>query len=807
MTTTHLELPFWPTCTKNLSWSADHLVAVAGGDNLAILVPRLGNKGPNDLPWDSVVHRVNYFTANDAPINDPISFPNWSLGEELSLRHIIALDWSPPGLAAFGRCALAVLHSNHILTLWHCEGRPEKKEKWTRNVCIATAVRAFYDALPIAGEDDLSQQAKLEAKQVRYRTRAYAWLPPLRKFYSSILPGFDPFVDRGEQLIAVSTEAGDILILSVYSPFNVLAPDITEWNATVAYRFRLPIEATSASRDRLNSSMTSSAYSPRTFADQLTWSSWDAQNRSQLAYIARGRLYSATVTATYTEKQQVQLAFSGFGEVRLTDGQPVSGPLRFIPDTRSLVLFRDDAVVCVDLSSTAGTRIKSISHHLDGRWDEISGVALTPTPDGESSLNIASLMTSATATTTRLSLSLNEDPGSSSPAWQRGLQEARAKFSAYHNLAGAVQERTLGLTASPLGDFTATCASMQPSDSPAHFIAADQKSIVSITQDTASKGKERETSVHLPSNGGVSPPQDISAETLLLSIRHCFTSVEGLKDTSSTLQGRQQLVASMMETLGLHEFELKEVERAHPPPVIDNVTDLYELQQHGDICLRYVRAQLYYQPTPLRERLERLVYIALQQETGHTLSRAGYLQLIDLVLKLPTDIADGSALSRQILGAMHTMRGKLLGPSAAVSGDSSPLNEACSICKQQLPFESVRWSRCSNGHHFSRCGLTFLSILQAGSSKACGICGVQYLNENVMPEMRRHTKLKAEPAAAPPNDITEQDGGLAEQGGVSGTNGNYLPPEEEKMEPRMSLARLLFASCDRCLLCGGRFVV
>lgn len=811
MSTARVELPFWPTSTCNLSWSADHLVAVAGGDNLAILVPRLSNKGPNDLPWDSIIHRINYFTADEAPINDPISFPNWSLGEELSLRHIIALDWSPPGLAAFGTCALAVLHSNHVLTLWHCEGRPEKKDKWTRNLCLTTAVRAFYDASPVASDDDLDTTAKLEAKQVRYRVRAYAWLPPLRKIYSPILPGFDAFVDRGEQLMAVSTEAGDILIMSVKSPFNVLAPDISEWKASVVYRFRLPTETSPADGDQLTSSMTSSAYPPRTFADQLSWSDWDAHSRSQLAYIARGRLYSATVSATYSAIQQVQLYFTGAGEVRLTTEQPVTGPLRFAPHTRSLILFRDDAVICTNLSSTAGTRITSTSHHLDGRWDEISGVGLTPNAGKDVCVNIASLMSCASAETTRLPFSLKGTIGNQSPAWHRALLGTKANFSTYHTLAGAVQERTWGLASSPLGDFVATCASLQPSDSPAHFIAADQKSIVTFTHEAHGKGKSRKSSNPLPSNGGVSSPENISAETLLLSIRHYLGQSEQWQDT---VQGRRELIDPLIRTLGLDGFHLDGVEHAHPPAGIKDVTDAGELQQHGDMCLRYIRAQLYYQPNILRERLERLLQIALQREPTHALSRAGYLQLTNIILKLPTDIADGSRLSWQILGAMYMMRGKLTAATGATAPGENDvkqhLKEECSICHATLPFESVKWSRCSNGHQFSRCGLTFLSILQAGASKACGICGVQYLNENAISGMREQTKVKdAEPAAAaaPPDGTLEeqnvdpawQDAGPVEQ--------EVTPVVEEKMEPRMSLGRLLFAACDRCLLCGGRFVI
>lgn len=117
MITTRVDVPFWPTATDNLAWSAENLIAVGGGESIAILVPRLNTKGPNSLLWDSIAHRVNLFTTNEIPFAEPLGSVNWSIGEELSLRHVTKLDWSPPGLGRFSTCALAILHSNHVLAL------------------------------------------------------------------------------------------------------------------------------------------------------------------------------------------------------------------------------------------------------------------------------------------------------------------------------------------------------------------------------------------------------------------------------------------------------------------------------------------------------------------------------------------------------------------------------------------------------------------------------------------------------------------------------------------------------------------
>ena len=101
-----VSLPIWPTTLNCLSWSKDNLIAVAAGDQLAILTPRLKEPGPNSTRWDSTLFKANAFTAEEIPLTDPLSFKNFSAGEELSPRHVQTLEWSSPGLARHGGCVL-----------------------------------------------------------------------------------------------------------------------------------------------------------------------------------------------------------------------------------------------------------------------------------------------------------------------------------------------------------------------------------------------------------------------------------------------------------------------------------------------------------------------------------------------------------------------------------------------------------------------------------------------------------------------------------------------------------------------------
>jgi len=81
----------------------------------------------------------------------------------------------------------------------------------------------------------------------------------------------------------------------------------------------------------------------------------------------------------------------------------------------------------------------------------------------------------------------------------------------------------------------------------------------------------------------------------------------------------------------------------------------------------------------------------------------------------------------------------------------------------------------------ARCTLSFLAIQTPGTSKACSICNAQYINESMMPGFKAQDS---------------KDAGTEEDEVMQGTS---------DQEPPLSLARILFAACDRCVCCGGKF--
>ncbi|KAI9780964.1 MAG: hypothetical protein M1839_006403 [Geoglossum umbratile] len=149
------------------------------------------------------------------------------------------------------------------------------------------------------------------------------------------------------------------------------------------------------------------------------------------------------------------------------------------------------------------------------------------------------------------------------------------------------------------------------------------------------------------------------------------------------------------------------------------------------------------------------------------------------------------------------------------------LFERCEICGESVGWQDVATARCANNHIFVRCALTFLAIQGPRISKYCGVCGKEYLREDII----RLEKVG-----------TLDEGGESAQAGIPNTEGLAKVLLEAAMEvgaddtaslpskggrapdspiarelsdmrgAESSLASLLFGACDVCVYCGGKFL-
>ena len=757
MTAARIEVPFWPSSTDNLSWSADNLIAVGGGESIAILVPRLDTKGPNNLPWDSITQRVSLFSTVEIPILNPSSSTNWSVAEELSLRHVASLKWSSPGLGRFNTCALAILHSNHTMAIWECVGQPHIKDKWRRCLLVNHAIQAYYGS---EITDDV------ERRQIRQRIRSFAWAPAVQTKCRSVDRMLDPHLADREHYLALSTDAGDIFILRVDSPYDILDPESLKWRVTVVQCLQLPSEGL-----RSREGFALSGAPPTIGATDLAFSDWSNGSKAHFAYIASGRLYICDVLYEASTDTGPRLVVSEPEERVLPLSPQLSGPVNFAPNSDSLLLFGPDSIINVDVAKPGA---QSLSHHLDGRWDEITGVAFTADNNATQTVHVVSHMSTASSATSSLPMSLEASTDLNESNWQDAIHESKANFSALYDLGPNVQERTWGIASSPLGDFLATCINLLPSDSPAHIIQSEQRSVVAITANLESK------ETPFPSDRGIMPSQDISAEAILYGARQYISRGGKIDDSMQTKNSIRQTILNILELSLPVEV---------PPLPWSNRDDSEMTLDKLRACLTHVKARLFWEEDMFFQRLDRLMDIVMQRKPKLQLTKDQYSHLAISVLDLPHVLREASSFSRQIGAAFEAIKARLETPASVIDPamtDAASFVETCSICQQSIVLESLRWSRCAGGHQFSRCTLTFLSIMEPGISKSCRICHAVYLNEYALPEFKENVTRNVKAAPLPVSGSTETSA--------------------EPVEPHVSLARLLFSACNVCILCGGKFV-
>lgn len=313
------------------------------------------------------------------------------MGEELSNRLVAALEWSPPGLAKHRRCSLAVLTSNHVLSIWECMGQPESRDNWRRALIINRTLQKHFANGKSEQNMPLDEYERYWTQQ---RVRAFTWAPALRATSGS--HPLSAYTTWGEQYIAVSNDCGDILILKITSPYDVLDPQDNEWKVSIVYTFRVePIASESFFLGPCLPQTT--LWKPHLpFADQLTWSPWvkdaSGESTSFLAFattadVSRKQIY-AGAAGDKTELEFKATVSVGSG---MTGARP-AGPLQWAPKPYQgrlyLVMFFENCILCDAVSPAEPTRSSPSgllchdfsSRWLDGTWDEISGgTRLAPT--------------------------------------------------------------------------------------------------------------------------------------------------------------------------------------------------------------------------------------------------------------------------------------------------------------------------------------------------------------------------------------------------------------------------------------------
>ena len=174
-----------------------------------------------------------------------------------------------------------------------------------------------------------------------------------------------------------------------------------------------------------------------------------------------------------------------------------------------------------------------------------------------------------------------------------------------------------------------------------------------------------------------------------------------------------------------------------------------------------------------------------------------------LSIKNSPQLTDEELLN--IVGQMTRTRGQAESNSHTPEKTLLDLCPFCPATQSSIPFDNFIEAYCPQGHSFggfiyplptcpyltspaARCALTFLPLLEPGTSKRCIYCRREFIDERFHPEIETRVSERLNP--------TNMDGSSKENIGV--VPQNTIPA-------RHSLSSLLFDKFDTCPYCGGKF--
>ncbi|KAG9554194.1 hypothetical protein KCU71_g11926, partial [Aureobasidium melanogenum] len=693
-------IDFYPNTLDNIFWSKEGIIAVGGSDHVSLFVPRLKAIASDERRWDKINLKTSFFTLDDIQLQLPLSWKNFSIGEEMSESFVHALDWSPPGLGKHKRSVLAVLTSNHVLSIWECVGKPEIATDWVRACVVNHALQAHYKEKDVQSPEE-SEHDHFERLRAKQRIRAFAWSPALPNS-------------------SLSGASGDFLVIEIQTPHDILEPVTVRWGLSVANSFAIDVPETKKSALSACMPVTFKWRSP--FVDQLAWSPWALDSRNMptsiLTFTSQSSLQCASVRVD-DEKFPTDVIIGSI--VSLMDEIPdthAAGCIRWAPKLNSakeafLVFPTRSSFYCLQARPGLNLEFQVSAQEINTPWDEISGMTYVQDDNENISVQIAYHLGSGTDRITNLGLPFTAASALGSTNWQHDLLRGQRRFSDEWNLAGNVMTRAYGLCTSPFGDLVAVNVSFHPSDGVEYTTNSDEVSYLIASQSN--------DDLQFALAGSPSNAYELTAEALLSSLQSlAVREPEALADESFVIeQIVQALDLTDLPSGGFNQGQITE-----DTPV--------------ELIVRQVRQNVLFNRESVHSRVTQLLkYVKADIPKTPPLDATVVLKIVTEISRLPHFVADASVLSNSIMQIHCLILAKLQARAGNTDTDTSNSEEEeierCEICHSNIPFESLRWAKCVNNHQYPRCTLTFLAIQTPGTAKACSICNAQYINEFMMP--------------------------------------------------------------------------
>ncbi|KAL1966168.1 hypothetical protein VTN77DRAFT_4720 [Rasamsonia byssochlamydoides] len=752
-----VELQLFPSCYSCLAWSADGELAVAAGEYVHILTPKITSRGAGTAqqsttgkssPWLFTRVRVNLFTTKEWEITWPQTRDHFSVGAEQSISTVAALAWSPPGLAKHRRCLLAVLTSNLVLSFYEPVG---SQGKWTRVAMASNALREYFSLQPIADPG-----LKLRKKRIR----AFVWCPPLKDQAAGTSDGAifsSPETRWGQHLLAVANDDNDFIILRIKRQRGKAAASGSPY--AIEALSHISIHQPVGNFPMISGgSLYAAAMRSRARVSHMSCGPWIRQpppeSRDVLSSSRAviGVVYGSNlklidldaITVSRDHAQQVRIADRAEFSVPDCKLEEVNftGPLQWVFDEQSSSIalaagiFAGRAILTLSEEVYTGKDIGNkgvafwqrlfrdntgdggdgVSRNNYSRyWEPIS--AITAVTDKIGRPDTLHLSTVGSWAEVSPCSTLQEDGQGQGqilqPEWKKQVENFRERYDIDHDLGGLAVARTWGLAA--FRGWIAAAFTMHPGDMVEYTTAAEERT------------------------------------TLVFSAAAPDTTDNQLFDTPNlTEEHFRKQRERVLEFILRHSSEKEDLWSNDLPST----------------KLIYAAAAC----SIVEHRNEELLSLART-----ALERLAVVSGADLSDEISKCFFSSSPLDFNVTIAAKSAD-KLNGPGGAIF-------EKCDICGSGIEWYSVQEAQCTTGHLFVRCALTFLAIQEPGISKFCSLCGTEFLDIT-----NREEEATTDTANGAGNPITI---------------GEKEP--EEPVKDSLYLYDTVVEFFDTCPYCGGKF--
>ncbi|KAG8623135.1 hypothetical protein KVT40_008111 [Elsinoe batatas] len=474
----------WTTALDCVAWSHDNVIAVGVRDGVALLVPRTDTSSEDEPFWKVANLEVGNFSLEEIPTREPLPWSYFSIGQEISERHVVSVQWSPPGLGTFGRCILAVLFANQVVAIYDCDGRLEAKESWSR---VNLVNKTLEDAIPNMQRAPQPSPRSERAQQERsLRITSLCWLPPPQTHNAQDL--LQARLSKKTYLLAVCDENAELRILRVHPPLDLIRPSQHPWRTEIIDSCSLiPNDHLP---DPINACLPSGALVPVVgHVDRISCSPWiwkdDNTIVATVAYTYGSALFLTTFTASLSN-DVFQVIFRTSPE--RIGSHSIRSPLQWLPNStdqrqNTLVYFTDDGFTKLDVMYSEVPEMReTVINSSSPTWSLFAALqCISPRP-GQVEVCAPRSQSDFQDEDTLHLLHTDARSRASSPPWAKRIDKLKRRFNRERTMNGNISVCVHGFATSPLGDFSAPSISFHPRHGLEYSIIAKQEANVVVTR-------------------------------------------------------------------------------------------------------------------------------------------------------------------------------------------------------------------------------------------------------------------------------------------------------------------------------------